>query len=215
MFHRVADSLVAIRTTRCRFSLMDDYIDLLKSPTCLSIIERESEKRLPLLSDYLRSLDLGAGGLTVVDVGWRGHQARLLDTSVRDATGAKHVHFHFGGYDVDPSIDLEIDMRRFAFDDRFQPLPFQGVANCVELFVGSGAARARGYERGEDGQAVTCRLGSDLLNSAAMVASWVVPSLICSRCSGVHPIGMKPLPPKRWPSNRRSQAMWFGRWLLQ
>ena len=108
--------------------------------------------QLDALVGYLEPRLPTDGRLALVDVGWRGQLAWMMSAVLRDVTGHEPLHLHVGGSNVAAELDADVDIRRFAFDDRDGPLPFADVVPSVETFTTSGASRIVGIAR-TDGDA--------------------------------------------------------------
>ncbi len=126
---------------------------LLRSGTFDDVILERAEEPHQLISRFLAQRQITSGRMGLVDVGWRGHQAWLASALIREATGCEPVNFHFGGDNVDPWVDEEVDIRRFALDDAVEAHPILGPVSCLEMFLGSGKPRLLGYEE-VDGEVV-------------------------------------------------------------
>lgn len=107
-----------------------------------------------LVIDFLRQSDMPQERMAFVDVGWRGQQAWLISALVREATGYDPIHLHFGGDAVLPFHTLDVEIRRFAFDDSINPHQISSPVACLEMFLASGEPRLVGYRRDASGSVV-------------------------------------------------------------
>jgi hypothetical protein len=97
----------------------------------------------------------------------------MMSAVLRELTGTEPMHLHFGGANVVPSLGARVDIRRFAVDDRVEPLPFPDMVSCVETLIASGARRAVGLRRTSTGAVeIVWGAGVPAVANAARARVW-------------------------------------------
>ena len=127
------------------------WTDLLQSGRLNNVISERADDRRSLIADHLLQSGFPTGRVALVDVGWRGQQARLADSLIGEHTRERPLHLHFGGDGVSAEVDDDLDIRRFALDDSRWSHPIDNPVGCLEMILGTGVGALVGYERRDDG----------------------------------------------------------------
>lgn len=115
-----------------------------------AVAESSAVKRRPLV-EHLRSAGFTDAKVGLVDVGWTGQLAWMVQSLIAEATGQVPVHYHFGGEGVTDAVDQHLTVRRFAFDDSVAETQIAEVVTAMEIFLGNGKPRLLGYEETAQG----------------------------------------------------------------
>ncbi len=131
--------------------LAPEWDSLLRSDRLMSTISIRSDAALAALKEHLRSTSLPSRPLSLIDIGWRGQLAWMIDTVISSHLGVEIQHLHFGGLDVIAGLPDELSIQRFAIDDSKAPLPFPSPVSCLESFTASGERSLRAVRSGPTG----------------------------------------------------------------
>ena len=115
-----------------------------------AVAEASALKRRPLV-EHLRSAGFSDAKVGLVDVGWTGQLAWMVQSLIAEAIGQTPVHYHFGGEGVTDAVDQHLTVRRFAFDDSVAETQIAEVVTAMEIFLGNGKPRLLGYEDTDEG----------------------------------------------------------------
>jgi len=148
------------------------WLRILSNDSVRATIAERAAERYELIGDYLRGLGLRQEPALVVDVGWRGQTAALTANLLTDVLGHEPTNYHFGGYGVQPDLDANCRLERYAFDDSVDPVPFHSVDQLVEMFTGAGQRRIVGYERRDGAVVPMFDDGVEAMNSPDREAIW-------------------------------------------